>query len=162
MTDFILQTSCSKCVYKGICLDSNERNNGSHQKGTIDMGEGIPEVMTINLHQLTVPIVAGPRKAYLKLDCNPLSLNQMRTRNLKYAIGVPLKQEFAGDVVREYTWPTPMIPFYSSPKNRDKKLPTLSPIWNYEWILSDGTPYPISDQWTAEFFIVVRCNECNK
>lgn len=158
MTSFVRGAECERCRITRVVLNSEVADPGStRQKGSITT-EVLSSIITLNVHQIVVPIIGTNNFARLSLECSGKSLNGFSDGlNKSYCVGVPLIREYLNDAVGIYKWPSDMFPIYES----RKPYPPLGGRWNYEWTRNDGTPYPLgaTDHWIAEFFAVQKCHE---
>lgn len=158
MTTFIRGVECERCRIARVVLNSEVAEPGSTpQKGSI-VTQAFDSVISLNVHQVIVPIIGTNNFARLSLSCGGRSLNGFDdTQNTEYCVGVPLIRQYVGDPVGIYKWPSDMFPVYES----RKPYPPLGGRWTYEWTRNDGSVYPLtaSDHWVAEFFVVLKCHE---
>lgn len=156
MTTFIRGVECERCRIQRVVLNSNAAETGSTaQKGVITTPVW-DSVISLNVHQVIVPIVGTNDFARLVLTVGGRSLNGFDDGRFgAYAVGVPLTRRYVGDTVGIYQWPSDMFPVYEA----RKPYPPLGGRWQYEWTRNDGTNYPVTDPWVAEFFVVLKCHD---
>lgn len=151
----------SNYATKKIMLSNNGAVAGSTaQTGNVFHPE-IRKVVSVAAHQVVVPIKGTPspyKAVFLKLWVNDVELNQFTGPNgFRYAMCIHLKQNYVGDTTAQYEWPSDMFPVWSSEKSK-----VFGHNWRYEWVLIDGTPYPMvpGDEWVVELIVVHDCRSC--
>lgn len=158
MTSIITGKECDRCRVAKVVLSSRAARAGSTPQEGVIQTRVWESVISINAHQVMVPIIGTNNFARLSLEVGGVDLNGFNDEQTpKYALGVPLRRAYAGDTVGIYHWPSDMFPIYQG----QKPYRALGQNWNYRWTLPDGTDYPlgVNDHWIAEFFILQKCYE---